>query len=205
MFERFTDRARRIVVLAQEEARLLNHSWIGTEHLLLGLIAEGEGVAAKALEAVGMTIENTRERVQMVSSPGSSSPSGHIPFTPDCKASLEIALREALTLGHNYIGTEHVLLGLIRRESATTTTIFGLLNVNPSEVRMAVLRMLAPPKPEPTPPPTQVVPVEREDIRSAVEWIRAYRLIHVEDWLWENHPLRPLLEALEKSLVNPEV
>src|ERR1700751_4091996 len=104
MFERFTDRARRVVVLAQEEARMLNHNYIGTEHILLGLIHEGEGVAAKALESLGIALEGGRQQA----------PSGHIPFTPRAKKVLELSLREALQLGHNYIGTEHILLGLIR-------------------------------------------------------------------------------------------
>src|ERR1051325_4300664 len=106
MFERFTDRARRVVVLAQEEARMLSHNYIGTEHILLGLIHEGEGVAAKALESLGISLEAVRAQVE--------APSGHIPFTPRAKKVLELSLREALQLGHNYIGTEHILLGLIR-------------------------------------------------------------------------------------------
>ena len=114
MFERFTDRARRVVVLAQEEARLLNHNYIGTEHILLGLIHEGEGVAAKALESLGISLEAVRSQVEEIIGQGSSSPSGHIPFTPRAKKVLELSLREALQLGHNYIGTEHILLGLIR-------------------------------------------------------------------------------------------
>ena len=114
MFERFTDRARRVVVLAQEEARLLNHSYIGTEHILLGLIHEGEGVAAKALESLNISLEAVRAQVEEIIGQGGSSPSGHIPFTPRAKKVLELSLREALQLGHNYIGTEHILLGLIR-------------------------------------------------------------------------------------------
>jgi len=114
LFERFTDRARRVVVLAQEEARLLNHNYIGTEHILLGLIHEGEGVAAKALESLGISLEAVRSQVEEIIGQGGSSPSGHIPFTPRAKKVLELSLREALQLGHNYIGTEHILLGLIR-------------------------------------------------------------------------------------------
>ncbi len=114
VFERFTDRARRVVVLAQEEARLLNHNYIGTEHILLGLIHEGEGVAAKALESLGISLEAVRSQVEEIIGQGGSSPSGHIPFTPRAKKVLELSLREALQLGHNYIGTEHILLGLIR-------------------------------------------------------------------------------------------
>src|SRR4028118_1853590 len=115
MFERFTDRARRVVVLAQEEARLLNHNWIGTEHILLGLIHENDGLAAKVLEQLGISLEAVRAKVQAIIGVGGDEvPSGHIPFTPRSKKVLELSLREALQLGHNYIGTEHILLGLIR-------------------------------------------------------------------------------------------
>ena len=114
MFERFTDRARRVVVLAQEEARLLNHNYIGTEHILLGLIHEGEGVAARALESLGINLDGVRHEVVEIIGQGEQAPSGHIPFTPRAKKVLELSLREALQLGHNYIGTEHILLGLIR-------------------------------------------------------------------------------------------
>ena len=114
MFERFTDRARRVVVLAQEEARRLNHNYIGTEHILLGLIQEGEGHAAKALEELNINIDSVRSEVVEIIGEGQQSPSGHIPFTPRAKKVLELSLREALQLGHNYIGTEHILLGLIR-------------------------------------------------------------------------------------------
>ena len=117
MFERFTDRARRVVVLAQEEARMLNHNYIGTEHLLLGLIHEGEGVAAKALDSMGITLTGAREQVQDIIGPGQQAPSGHIPFTPRAKKVLELSLREALQLGHNYIGTEHILLALLEFEN----------------------------------------------------------------------------------------
>jgi ATP-dependent Clp protease ATP-binding subunit ClpC len=113
MFERFTDRARRVVVLAQEEARMLSHNYIGTEHILLGLIHEGEGVAAKALESLGISLEAVRAQVEEIIGQGQQAPSGHIPFTPRAKKVLELSLREALQLGHNYIGTEHILLGLI--------------------------------------------------------------------------------------------
>ena len=114
MFERFTDRARRVAVLAQEEARLLHHNYIGTEHILLGLIGEGEGVAAKALESLGISLEAVRQHVGEITGQGQQAPSGHIPFTPRATKVLELSLREALKLGHNYIGTEHILLGLIR-------------------------------------------------------------------------------------------
>jgi len=114
MFERFTDRARRVVVLAQTEARLLNHDYIGTEHILLGLIHEGEGVAARALESLGVSLEAVRADVRSIIGEGASAPTGNIPFTPRAKKVLELSLREAIQLGHNYIGTEHILLGLLR-------------------------------------------------------------------------------------------
>jgi ATP-dependent Clp protease ATP-binding subunit ClpA len=114
MFERFTDRARRVVVLAQEEARQLHHNYIGTEHILLALLGEGNGVAFRVLERFGMSIQGTREEVKAIVPPGAGAPTGHIPFTPRAKKILELALREALQMQHNYIGTEHILLGLIR-------------------------------------------------------------------------------------------
>src|SRR6266700_3237322 len=113
MFERFTDRSRRVGGLAQEEARMLNHNYIGTEHILRGLIHEGEGVAAKALESLGISLEAVRQQVEEIIGQGQQAPSGHIPFTPRAKKVLELSLREALQLGHNYIGTEHILLGLL--------------------------------------------------------------------------------------------
>ncbi len=114
MFERFTDRARRVVALAQEEARTFNHNYIGTEHILLGLVHEGEGQAAKALDSLGISLEDVRSQVEEIIGQGQQAPSGHIPFTPRAKKVLELSQREALQLGHNYIGTEHILLGLIR-------------------------------------------------------------------------------------------
>ena len=105
MFERFTDRARRVVVLAQDEARMLNHDYIGTEHLLLGLIGEGEGVAARALESLGISLDALRQQVEQVIGRGQQAPSGHIPFTPRAKKVMELALREANDLGHSYNGT----------------------------------------------------------------------------------------------------
>jgi ATP-dependent Clp protease ATP-binding subunit ClpC len=118
MFERFTDRARRVVVLAQEEARMLNHNYIGTEHILLGLIHEGEGVAAKALESLNISLEAVRQQVEEIIGQGQAAPTGHIPFTPRAKKVLELSLREALQLGHNYIGTDPAALGLHRRQGA---------------------------------------------------------------------------------------
>jgi len=143
LFERFTDRARRVVVLAQEEARLLNHNYIGTEHILLGLIHEGEGVAAKALESLGISLEAVRNQVEEIIGQGGSSPSGHIPFTPRAKKVLELSLREALQLGHNYIGTEHILLGLIREGEGVAAQVLVKLGADLSRVRQQVIHLLS--------------------------------------------------------------
>jgi ATP-dependent Clp protease ATP-binding subunit ClpC len=143
MFERFTDRARRVVVLAQEEARMLNHNYIGTEHILLGLIHEGEGVAAKALESLGIALEGVRAQVEEIIGQGQQSPSGHIPFTPRAKKVLELSLREALQLGHNYIGTEHILLGLIREGEGVAAQVLVKLGADLNRVRQQVLQLLS--------------------------------------------------------------
>ena len=142
MFERFTDRARRVVVLAQEEARMLNHNYIGTEHILLGLIHEGEGVAAKALESLGISLEAVRQQVEEIIGQGQQAPSGHIPFTPRAKKVLELSLREALQLGHNYIGTEHILLGLIREGEGVAAQVLVRLGADLNRVRQQVIQLL---------------------------------------------------------------
>src|SRR6266436_6416779 len=142
MFERFTDRARRVVVLAQEEARMLNHNYIGTEHILLGLIHEGEGVAAKALESLGISLEAVRQQVEEIIGQGQQAPSGHIPFTPRAKKVLELSLREALQLGHNYIGTEHILLGLIREGEGVAAQVLVKLGADLNLVRQQVMQLL---------------------------------------------------------------
>ncbi|MEW1965318.1 ATP-dependent Clp protease ATP-binding subunit [Micrococcus sp. NPDC078436] len=143
MFERFTDRARRVVVLAQEEARMLNHSYIGTEHILLGLIHEGEGVAAKALESMDISLGAVREKVQEDIGQGQQNPPGHIPFTPRAKKVLELSLREALQLGHNYIGTEHILLGLIREGEGVAAQVLVKLGADLNRVRQTVIQLLS--------------------------------------------------------------
>ncbi len=143
MFERFTDRARRVVVLAQEEAKLLNHNYIGTEHILLGLIREGDGIAAKALESLDISLEGVREQVQEIIGQGQQQPTGHIPFTPRAKKVLELSLREALQLGHNYIGTEHILLGLIREGEGVAAQVLVKLGAELGKVRQAVIQMLS--------------------------------------------------------------
>src|SRR5213595_1507356 len=143
MFERFTDRARRVVVLAQEEAMMLNHNYIGTEHILLGLIHEGEGVAAKALESLGISLKAARQHVGEITGQGQQAPSGHIPFTPRAKNILELSLREALQLGHNYIGTEHILLGLIREGEGVAAQVLVKLGADLNRVRQQVIQLLS--------------------------------------------------------------
>jgi ATP-dependent Clp protease ATP-binding subunit ClpC len=147
MFERFTERARQVVVLAQDEARALRHNYIGTEHLLLGLICEEEGLGARTLESLGVTLEQTRDRVRAIVGEGEpgAAVTGQIPFTPDAKHALELALREALTLGHNYIGTEHVLLGLVLAGDGVGFAILEEQGVGAERVREKVLRMLGGP------------------------------------------------------------
>jgi ATP-dependent Clp protease ATP-binding subunit ClpA len=143
MFERFTDRARRVVVLAQEEARLLNHNYIGTEHILLGLIHEGEGVAATSLESLGISLGALPGQVEEIIGPGQSAPPGHIPFTPRAKKVLELSLREANQLGHNYIGTEHILLGLVREGEGVAAQVLVELGADLSRVRQQVIQVMS--------------------------------------------------------------
>jgi ATP-dependent Clp protease ATP-binding subunit ClpC len=143
MFEKFTDKARRVVVLAQEEAKLLNHNYIGTEHILLGLIHEGEGVAAKALESLGINLDSVRQQVQEIIGQGQQAPAGHIPFTPRAKKVLELSLREALQLGHSYIGTEHLLLGLIREGEGVAAQVLTKLGADTNRVRQQVIQLLS--------------------------------------------------------------
>ena len=143
MFERFTDRARRVIVLAQDEAKLLNHNYIGTEHILLGLIHEGEGVAAKALESLGISLEAVRDQVEEIIGQGQQVPKGHIPFTPRAKRVLELSLREALQMNHNYIGTEHILLGLIREGEGVAAQALLKLGADLNRVRSTVIQLLS--------------------------------------------------------------
>ncbi len=142
MFEKFTDRARRVIVLAQEEARMLNHNYIGTEHLLLGLIHEGQGVAARALESLGISLEDVRQNVVEMIGRGQEAPAGHIPFTPRAKKVLELSLRESRQLGHEYIGTEHILLGLIREGEGVAAQVLVKLGADLNRVRQQVLQLL---------------------------------------------------------------
>jgi len=144
MFERFTDRARRVVVLAQEEARMLNHNYIGTEHILLALIREGGGVAARALESLGITEEAARQQVEEIVGRGQEGPQrGHLPFTPQAKKTLQLSMREAIALGHAYIGTEHILLGLVREDDGVAVRVLNGLGVDPNRVRQQVIQLVS--------------------------------------------------------------
>src|SRR5213593_3645496 len=142
MFERFTERARQVVVLAQDEARTLNHNYIGTEHVLLGLLRQEEGVGARVLETLGVTLEDVRAQVARIVGEGEEVASGQIPFTPRAKKVLELALKEALSLGHNYIGTEHILLGLVRENEGVAARILLDFDADSEKIRNEVIRML---------------------------------------------------------------
>jgi ATP-dependent Clp protease ATP-binding subunit ClpC len=143
VFERFTDRARRAVVLAQAEARMLNHDYVGPEHILLGLIAEGEGVAAMALKSLDISLEAIRRQVEEIIGQGQAAPTGHIPFTPRAKKVLELSLREALQLRHNHIGTEHILLGLISEREGVAAQVLQQLGADLDRVRQTVIQLLS--------------------------------------------------------------
>ncbi len=143
MFEGFTDRARRVVVLAQEEARMLNHNYIGTEHILLGLVHEGEGVASKALESMHISLEAAFQKVEEIIGRGQARPTGHIPFTPRAKKVLELSLRESLQLDHSFIGTEHILLGLIREGEGVGAQVLRELGADLNRVRQTMIQLLS--------------------------------------------------------------
>lgn len=184
MFERFTDRARRVIVLAQTEARLLSHDYIGTEHILLGLLQEGEGVAAKALESLKVPLDDVREQVVKIIGRGHSAGTGHIPFTPRAKKVLEISLREALHLGHNYIGTEHILLGLVREGEGVGSQVLKGMGADLDKVREAVVALLSGYSGEPQeiaadPDPKQGPFCPR--CRRSLEETAAYRMLDVPD------------------------
>ena len=180
MFERFTDRARRVVVLAQEEARMLNHNYIGTEHILLGLIHEGEGVAAKALESLGISLEAVRAQVEEIIGHGGQAPSGHIPFTPRAKKGFELALREAARLGQ-HIGTGHLLLGLIGQADCVAVQVLGELGVDLVAFRARVIA-----ETESRPEGLEYSPVLRLQMRP--------RRMAVSD------PVRALLDSIDDRL-----
>ena len=143
MFERFTERARQVVVLAQQEALRLKHNYIGTEHILLGLLREEEGLAARILESLDVTLDETRTEVARIVGPGDEVTTGQIPFTPRAKKVLELSLREALALGHNYIGTEHLLLGLVSEEEGVAARILLDFGADPEKIRGEIIRMLS--------------------------------------------------------------
>jgi ATP-dependent Clp protease ATP-binding subunit ClpC len=172
MFERFSDPARRVVVLAQEEARLLNHNYIGTEHILLGVIHEGEGVAARALRSLGINLDAVRQEVDEIIGRGGSPPSGHIPFTPRAKKVLELSLREALQLGHNYIGTEHILLGLLREGEGVACQVLVKLGANLPKVRARVYELLAGGATEETTAERTPIPALSSELREVIEEAR---------------------------------
>jgi len=141
MFEKFTDKARRVIVLAQEEARMLDHDYIGTEHILLGLLHEGEGAAGKALESLGVSLQPARDQVVKMIGRGKKPPSGHIPFTPRAKTVMEMSLREALQLSDNFIGTQHILLGLLREGEGVAVQALVAMGVDLRQVRRQVIQL----------------------------------------------------------------
>src|SRR5213594_1524696 len=152
VFERFTERARQVVVLAQDEARALKHNYIGTEHILLGLLREEEGLAARVLESLDITVEEVRDQVARIVGQGDEVTTGQIPFTPRAKKVLELALREALSLGHNYIGTEHILLGLVRENEGIANRILFRFEADADKVRNEIIRLLSGPGRRPLKP-----------------------------------------------------
>ena len=191
MFERFTDRARRVVVLAQEEARLLNHNYIGTEHVLLGLLDEGEGIAAQVLEAVEVSLDAVRAKVEAIVGLGSSSPTGHIPFTPRAKKALENALREALQLGDNLIGTEHLLLGLLREGQGVAVQVLDDLGADIGVMREQAIGLAAGER------------TERAETETVEETSTSGRDVLVESLMGEVRRLRRDVDTLREALQRP--
>jgi len=168
VFERFTERARQVVVLAQEESRTFKHNYIGTEHILLGLLREEEGLAGRVLESLDITIERVRAAVLQIVGAGEEPTPGQIPFTPRAKKVLELAIREALSLGHNYIGTEHILLGLARENEGVGVRILREFDVDAEKIRNEIIRMLSGPE---APPFTEVRMVTRQTVAAAwLDW-----------------------------------
>jgi ATP-dependent Clp protease ATP-binding subunit ClpC len=179
MFERFTDRARRVVVLSQEEARRLNHNYIGTEHVLLGLLQEEEGIAARVLTSLGVSFDGARDLVKDIIGPGTGAPSDHMPFTPRAKKVLELSLREALQLGHDHIDTEHLLLGLLREGEGVAAQVIVRLGAELDQVRGAVIRALEGlperswAEDEPADTVVRSLQVENRRLRAEVDRLRA--------------------------------
>ena len=182
MFERFTERARRVVVLAQDEARMLNHDWIGTEHLLLGLIEEGGGVAARALESLGISLDAVRRQVEEIIGRGEQAPPEHMPFTPRAKKVLELSLLEARALGHDYIGTEHILLGLIREDDGVAAQVLVRLGADLNRAREQVIQLLQEGQGD-------------DDVLARVGLL-ARRLAAIERWVG----MRPVLDDLDQEI-----
>jgi ATP-dependent Clp protease ATP-binding subunit ClpA len=199
MFERFTDRARRVVVLAQEEARMLNHNYIGTEHILLGLIHEGDGVAARALESLGISLDAVRQQIEEIIGQGQQAPSGHIPFTPRAKKVLELSRRESAQLGHNYIGTEHILLGLIREGDGVAAQVLVTLGADLNRVRLQVIELISggqrQPQPGRRPPREGAIITELQARLLAVEG----RLAAVEQRLGTGPDTSDLDEQIDRA------
>ena len=160
MLERFTDQARRVVVLAEEEARMLDHNWIGTEHLLLGVLREGDGVAARALESLGISLQPVRQQIEEIIGPVQQVPAEHIPFTPRSKKVLELSLRESLQLGHDRVSTGHILLGLIREGDGVAAQVLVRLGADLNQVRQQVIELVSDLRPQSgRRPPREVAPV----------------------------------------------
>ncbi len=211
MFEKFTDGARRVVVLAQEEARLLNHDYIGTEHILLGLIAETEGVAARALQSLGVKLATVRQQVEQIIGRGGSMPGSHIPFTPRAKKVLELSLREAMNFGHNYIGTEHILLGLIREGEGVAAQVLVKLGAGLDRVRLKVIELLssgaaeATTQGEPLPPlsPALQEIVEEARRQAVVDGAPEVAPLHLF-WAAVRHPDGAAGRMLREAGVDPQ-
>jgi ATP-dependent Clp protease ATP-binding subunit ClpA len=213
MLKRFTDQARRVVVLAEEEARTLDHNWIGTEHLLLGLLREGEGVAARALESLGITLPPVRQQVEEITGRGQQVPSEVIPFTPRSKKVLELSLLEAMRLGHEFIGTEHILLGLIRESDGVAAQILVKLGAGPNRVREQVLRLLPGPDTSDQDEPIGRTRVERHVARDYEQvpvlreremQLLAARAARREQWAAEHSALADLTERVQQLTVEVE-
>jgi ATP-dependent Clp protease ATP-binding subunit ClpC len=204
MFERFTDRARRVVVLAQEDARLLHHNYIGTEHILLGLLHEQDGIGAQALTSLGISLEAVRSQVEEIIGHGEKAPPGHVPFTPRAKKVLELSLREALQLGHNYIGTEHILLGLIREGEGVAAQVLVMLGADLSSVRQQTIQLLSGytgPRDPNDDPPAQAFQARLVDLVERLDQSEAMRMTTLELLLacWNNDSAR--LQEMLRHLV----
>src|SRR5437867_4715984 len=185
VFERFTERARQVVVLAQDEARALKHNYIGTEHILLGLLREEEGLAARVLESLDITVEEVRAQVARIVGQGDEVTTGQIPFTPRAKKVLELALREALSLGHNYIGTEHILLGLVRENEGVAARILLDFDADAEKIRNEVIRMLSGPGRPGRRIEVPLPPLKDGPLAPVIEHVRQMKEERIEAQEWE--------------------